>query len=501
MPAAGTAFERLLARLADVSNLRMATALSEWDQLVNMPPRGAESRAKQLATMAKLSHEMHVSAETQGLLAEAEAEKPAGEDAQAMLRVARREMDKSTKVPTSLVVEMKETAALAHEVWAKARQENDYAAFAPWLEKTLELKRQYAAAIDAEKPIYDVLLDDYEEGMTAAELDPLFAGLKQETIPLVAAIQRHAGRVSEEPLTREYDVELQKQFAVGILKACGFSFERGRLDTSVHPFCTNFSPNDVRITTRYETDWLPGALFGVMHEMGHAFYELNINPAYEFTPLAGGVSLGVHESQSRLWENLVGRSREFWNRYYPELQKTFPGQLGNVAVGTFYKSINRVKPSLIRVEADEVTYNLHIILRYEMEQELLNKKLSVKDAPARWNEKMKESLGITPPTDREGILQDVHWAGGGIGYFPTYTLGNILAAQLFETAKRELPGLMSDIEKADFAPLYEWLKMHVHQYGQKYPPRELIPKATGKPLTTEAYLKYLKGKFGEIYEL
>ncbi|HUO07757.1 MAG TPA: carboxypeptidase M32 [Phycisphaerae bacterium] len=501
MPVPSTALENLLTRLADIHNLDQSTALLEWDQLVMMPPKGAEARAKQLSTLAKLSHELHVARETQDLLAAAEAEKPGDEDHKAMLRVARRNLDKAIKVPTSLVVALKETTALAHEVWAKARTDNNYPAFAPWLEKLLHLKRQYAAAIDPRKPIYDVLHDDYEEGMTTATLDPLFATLKNETIPFVAAIQEHADRVSEEPLTRDYDPALQQKFAIDILRACGLPFDRARLDTSVHPFCTNFSPNDVRITTRYEKNWLPGALFGVMHEMGHAFYELNINPAYEHTPLSGGVSLGVHESQSRLWENLVGRSRGFWNRFYPHLQQTFHAQLAATPLDTFYKSINRVKPSFIRVEADEVTYNLHIILRYEMEQELLTQKLSVQDAPQRWNEKMRQSLGITPPTDREGILQDVHWSGGGIGYFPTYSLGNILAAQLFQSAKKDLPSLMPDIQSANFAPLYSWLKTHVHHHGRKYPPAQLIPLATGQPLTTEPYLHYLKTKFSEIYEL
>jgi carboxypeptidase Taq len=235
--------------------------------------------------------------------------------------------------------------------------------------------------------------------------------------------------------------------------------------------------------------------------MGHAFYELNIDPAFEATPLAGGVSLGVHESQSRLWENMVGRSREFWTRYYPLLQQTFPGQLADTPLETFYRSINRVSPSFIRVEADEITYNLHIILRYEMEQELLGGTLSVADAPAAWNAKMKASLGIEPPTDREGILQDVHWSGGGIGYFPTYTLGNILAAQLFEAAGRDLPSLRADIQSAYFTPLYEWLKTHVHRYGKKHPPAELIPLATGQALTTAPYIQYLKAKFGAVYGL
>jgi carboxypeptidase Taq len=496
-----SALAALLIRLADVHNLEQAGAVLNWDQRTYMPTRGAEARAKQLATLAKLSHELFVSHETQDLLAAAEGERPTEGASRAMLRVARRNMDKSTKVPTSLVVEMTETCAIAEEVWQKARADNDYATFAPWLDRILRLKRQYAAAVAPHKTIYDALLDDYEEGMTTATLDPVFETLKKETIPLVAAIQQQSARVSNEIFKRDYPAASQQAFATQILKDCGFSFDRGRLDVSTHPFCTNFGQNDVRITTRYEAEWLPGALFGCLHEMGHAFYELNINPAFEATPLASGVSLGVHESQSRLWENMVGRSREFWTRYYPLLQQTFPTQLSATPLDTFYRSINRVSPSFIRVEADEVTYNLHIILRYEMEQELLTGKLSVGEAPAAWNAKMKASLGIVPPTDREGILQDVHWSGGGIGYFPTYTLGNILAAQLFEAIGRDLPSLRADIQSAHFTPLYDWLKTHVHQYGKKYPPAELIPLATGKPLTTAPYLDYLNTKFRAVYDL
>ncbi len=501
-----SALNNLLTRLADIHNLDMASAVLNWDQRTYMPTRGAEARAKQLATMAKLSHQMLVARETSDFLQAAEAESmaPAGSDERAMLRVAQRDLDKATKIPTTLIVDMTETCALAEDFWQKARADNDYAAFAPWLDKILHLKRQYAAAVAPGKPIYDALLDDFEEGMTTAMLDPIFQTLKKETIPLVAAIaeQNARGRgISDEVLTRDFAPAAQQAFSTQILKDCGFSFERGRLDVSVHPFCTNFAQNDVRITTRYENDWLPGALFGCLHEMGHAFYEMNINPGFEATPLGGGVSLGVHESQSRLWENLVGRSREFWNHYYPLLQNAFPVQLAAVPLDTFYRAINRVSPSLIRVEADEITYNLHIILRYEMELALLAGNLSVADAPAAWNARMQASLGLTPPTNREGILQDVHWSGGGIGYFPTYTLGNILSAQLFEAAAKDLPTLRDDIASAQFAALYEWLKTHVYQHGKKYPPTELIPLATGKSLTTGPYLDYLKTKFQALYHL
>ena len=494
----------LLARLADIHNLDQANALLNWDQRTYMPPKGSEARAKQLATLAKISHEMFVARETQDLLAAAEAEgqrHAPDSPERAMLRVARRSLDKQIMVPTTLVVELTETASRAEDVWQQARADNNYASFAPWLEKLLHLKRQYAAAVMPGTPIFDALLDDFEEGATAADLDPLFTTLKNHGVKLVAAIQDRGRKISDEVLTRNYDPAVQQTFCHFILKECGFPFDRGRLDTSVHPFCTNFSQNDVRITTRWEADWLPGALFGCLHEMGHAFYELDISPGYEATPLAGGVSLGVHESQSRLWENLVGRSREFWNRYYPHLQKAFPSQLSAVGLDDFYSAINRVTPSFIRVEADEVTYNLHIILRYEMEQALLNERVSVKDAPAAWNEKVRTYLGITPPSDKEGILQDVHWAFGGFGYFPTYTLGNVLAAQLFEKASQAVPGLRGNIQNGQFSPLLEWLKTNVHQHGKRFVPGELIKRATGRPLATDAYLAYLTGKFSEIYKL
>lgn len=499
------ALARLLERLTEIHNLDMANAVLNWDQRTYMPEKGGDARAKQLATLAKLSHEMFVSKETQDLLAAAEAEMPAGGGADspqvAMLRVTRRALDKATRVPTALVVALTETASRGEDAWQAARANNDYAAFAPWLEKLLDLKRQYAAAVVPGVPIFDALLDDFEEGMTSAELDPVFATLKRHSVPLVAAIQERGKKITEEVLKRGYEKGAQEAFCRFILRECGFPFERGRLDTTVHPFCTNFSRDDVRITTRWEPDWLPGALFGCMHEMGHGFYELGIAPEFEATPLGGGVSLGVHESQSRLWENMVGRSREFWNRYYGELQKAFPSQLADVPLDVFYESINCVRPSLIRVEADEVTYNLHIILRYEMETALLNKDLSVADAPAAWNQRMQKYLGIAPPTNREGILQDVHWAFGGFGYFPTYTLGNVLAAQLFESASKALPSLRTDLEAGHFGGLREWLRVNVHQHGKRYVPRELVVLATGKPLGTEAYLGYLTDKFSGIYGL
>ncbi len=498
----GKAYDALKTRLGEIQSIGMAGAVLGWDQRVFMPPKGAEARARQSSILAKIGHDLFIGNETRDLLAAAEAEQsefPDDSDERAMLRVARRDFDKATKVPTSLIVEMTEVSTLAEEIWTKARPDNDYPTFAPWLDRILGLKRQYAHAIGFQKRMYDALLDDFEEGMTADLLDPLFESLKAATIPLVASIVARAGRVDDDFLGQECDERHQEEFARRVLAECGYDFTRGRLDRAAHPFCTNFSINDVRITTRYNRTWMTESLFGCLHEMGHALYEMNCNPAFDGTILAGGVSLGVHESQSRLWENLVGRSRPFWEHYYPELQRVFAQQFRRIELEAFYRAINRVTPSLIRTEADEVTYNLHIILRYEMENELLEDKLRVADAPAAWNAKMKGYLGVVPPNDTDGILQDIHWSGGGIGYFPTYTLGNILAVQWMQKARETLPTLDAQLRAGHFAGLFDWLRTNIHQHGRKYPPGELVRRVTGRPLTIEPYLQYLRTKFGAIY--
>lgn len=495
------ACESLKKRLVEINDLEMAGAVLGWDQRIYMPECGAATRARQLSTLAKFSHELFVAKETQDLLVSAEAEAPDDENARALLRITRRNLDKAIKVPLSLVVEMTETCARAESVWDKAHHTSDWASFAPWLEKIVHLKRQYAEAIGYKKRLYDALLDDFEEGVTADELDPLFESLKKETIPLVAAIREHANHVNKDIVRQSCDEVAQERFCRQVLKEMGYDFTRGRLDRTTHPFCTNFSQNDVRITTRYERDAFTNAFFSCLHEMGHAFYEMNQQAEFEGTPLSGGVSLGVHESQSRLWENLVGRGRNFWQHYYPLIQAEFPSAFGKIASGDFYRSINYVAPSLIRTESDEVTYNLHIIIRYEMEQELLEGRLSVSDAPAAWDERMRKYLGITPPTYREGILQDVHWSGGGIGYFPTYTLGNILSVQIYEAAQAARPQIPDEIRCGQFGTLLSWLRENIHRHGKKYPPRELIQRATGQAMTIKPYVGYLKRKFGEIYGL
>jgi carboxypeptidase Taq len=334
--------------------------------------------------------------------------------------------------------------------------------------------------------------------MTAAEVRVMFDQLKPAVVSLVKKIAEKPA-IDTEPLTREFDEAAQLAFGEEVIKLFGYDFNRGRQDRAVHPFCTHFSCDDVRITTRFDRHFLPMALFGTIHETGHALYEMGVAEKYDGNFLAGGTSLGVHESQSRLWENLVGRSRPFWQCFYPKLQSTFPA-LADVNLDRFYRAINKVEPSLIRVEADEVTYNLHILLRFEIEVELLEGRLAVADAPAAWNAKVHEYLGLDVPDDAHGILQDVHWSFGGIGYFPTYSLGNVISVQLFEAANTALGGALVDqIARGEFAPLREWLRENVHQYGRKYTPTDLIKRATGRSIDTKPYLDYLQLKFGEIY--
>ncbi len=493
-------FTQLQARLADVHNLNMAGAVLDWDQQTYMPSGGVEARAEQRATLSKIAHQMLSGDETSKLLEQAERDNDGSETTSAFLRVARREFDHATKLPPQLVEETSRVTSIAQEEWAKARASNDYAHFAPHLEKIVDINQRTAQALGYGDKLYDALLDQYEEGMTCAQLNPIFAQLKDASVPL---IQKIAGQptIDDSILARDYDGQTQKQFAERVLAECGFDFGRGRQDLSVHPFCTNFSRGDVRITTRLNTNDLQSALFGSLHEMGHALYEQGIAPALDGNVLGGGVSLGVHESQSRLWENLVGRSRSFWKHNYRRLQETFPSQLNDVSEDDFYRAINKVEPSFIRVEADEVTYNLHIILRYEMENDLLEGRLSVKDAPDAWNARMKSYLGVHPPDDAHGILQDVHWSIGAMGYFPTYSLGNILSAQLWNRVLEDAPEIESEIARGQFDVLLSWLRENIHRHGKTFTPKELVRRATGNDLDVAPYAQYLNEKFGAIYGL
>lgn len=500
----GQQFEALKERLATVRNLQKAGAVLNWDQETKMPASGAPARAEQIATLSRLAHTIFTAPETEELLtaaAEEVRDRPHDDDDASLVRVARRDFNRNRKVPADLVAEMARHSALAHEIWVQARKHGDYAAFAPCLETTLELSRRRAEYLGYDETPYDALLDLYEPGMTAAQVKQVFDDLKSELVPLAAAISEKIEMVSDAPVHRSFDERKQEEFGVHIATAIGYDFSRGRQDRAVHPFETAFSRDDVRITTRFDPEFLNPSLFGTIHESGHAMYEQGVGANLEGTLLARGASSGMHESQSRLWENVIGRSRPFWDCFYPRLQETFPEALSGVDVDAFYRAINKVEPSFIRVEADEVTYTLHIMLRFEMELELLEGSLSVADAPAVWNEKFQLYLGITPPNNTLGILQDIHWSGGMLGYFPTYSLGTILSSQLYEAALSAHPEIPQDTARGSFDTLRGWLTENIYQHGRKYLPNELIERATGRPLETGPYIRYLRTKFGEIYAL
>lgn len=493
----------LQARLKDVKNLSHAANVLDWDQQVYMPPGGAEARAEQLATLNRIAHEIFTADEIGQLLQElAQADFPYDSDEASLVRVVKREYDKARKLPPELVEEMSRTFSLGQQIWTRARAAKDFSRFQEILTKIVDLNIQVAEAYGYDEVIYDALLDQFEPGMKTAEVARVFDTLKAELVPLVQAITERADRVDDSVLKQDYDEQAQWDFSMLILPAIGFDLERGRQDKSVHPFTTSFSMNDVRVTTRVHRNIFPSALFSTLHEGGHALYEQNGAPALEGTFLAGGTSLGVHESQSRLWENVLGRSMEFWQFYYPRLQEFFPEQLGGASLDTFYRAINKVEPSFIRVEADETTYNLHIFLRFELEQALLERRLQVRDLPEAWNAKMQEYLGLTPPNDAMGVLQDIHWSGGSMGYFPTYTLGNVLALQFYSQTLKDMPDLPQQFIRGEFQPLLNWFKDKIHRHGSKFTANELIQRVTGASgIEAGPYLAYLKRKFSEIYGL
>jgi carboxypeptidase Taq len=425
-----------------------------------------------------------------------------GTEDHALVRLARRDYGQATKLPSRLVTEVSRATSLAEPAWVRARAESDWSVFAPHLEEIVGLTRESAEALGYEEHPYDALLDLYEPGSTKARIEPVFEELKAGLVPLIRKISALPDEDRSRPLYGPFDEAEQEAFGQKVITAFGYDFRRGRQDRAVHPFCINFGGSgDVRITTRFDPNWLSPALFATFHEAGHAMYEQGVNPDYARTPLSGGVSMGVHESQSRLWENLVGRSRTFWSFYYPELQQTFPEALGGTDLEDFYRAINDVRPSLIRVEADELTYNLHILVRFEIEVALLEGGLSVAEIPAAWNAKMEEYLGVVPAKDSEGALQDVHWAAGLFGYFPTYTLGNVLSAQLFDAAVAARPEIWDAIGRGEFGALLGWLRENVHRHGSRYEPDDLVERATGRPPETGPYLRYLREKFGGLYSL
>jgi carboxypeptidase Taq len=495
--------EKLKGLLAEVSDLRAASAVLGWDQLVNMPEGGAQDRGEQIATLEGLIHIKSTSDEIGKLIDDLESDVKdidSDSDDARLWKVCKREYEKATKVTSEHVTEFARVSTVAQSVWEKAKPISDFKSFQPHLEKLVELRRQYADFFKPWDHVYDPLLDDFEPGMKTVEVQEIFNLLRPKQVELIKSIAEKP-QVDKSFLSLEYPEKDQLAFGEMVISQFGYDWKHGRQDKSAHPFTTGFGLNDVRITTRFRTNYLPTALFGTMHECGHALYELGIDKKFNRTPLGGGASMAVHESQSRMWENLIGRSRPFWNQYFPKLIEMFPSQLGNVDVNTFYKGVNAVEPSLIRVEADEATYNLHIMLRLEMEIALMEGSLAVKDAPEAWNEKFYNYLGITPPNYETGILQDVHWSFGGFGYFPTYALGNLVSAQIWEAMAKDIQDIDAKVEQAKFDGILGWLRENLHKYGAKYEPQELVQKVTGSKITPEPYIRYLENKYKEIYSL
>jgi carboxypeptidase Taq len=470
-----------------------------------MPRQGSAHRSEQMALVARMAHEMRTAPALGDLLAEVEgsavvAGDPDGEAA-ANVRELRRAYDRAVKVPAQLVEELARVTTRAQQVWRDARKANDFAAFRPHLETIVGLLRRKAQAIGYRDAPYDALLDEYEPGATTAEVTRLFADLRHDLAPLVAAVAASGRAPPREVLEREYPVDRQRVFAEAAAAAVGFDFEAGRLDESAHPFCSGFGPGDCRLTTRYSAWHFNEAFFGVLHEAGHGLYEQGLPAEHFGTPVGSYCSLGIHESQSRLWENQVGRGRAFWEHFFPRARQAFPRVLRDVTLDDWLFAINDVRPSFIRVEADEATYNLHIILRLELEQALVSGELAPADVPGAWDEKFRQSLGLTPPTDAQGCLQDIHWSLGGIGYFPTYTLGNLYAAQLMEAVRRDLGDPDADFRRGDFTRLKGWLGANVYRQGQRLRAAELCRRATGRPLSHRPLVHYLREKYAPLYGL
>ncbi len=495
--------QELQARLATIFDLTHAAAILDWDQQTYMPPGGAENRGQQLATLQQLAHEKLVSDEIGRLLDDLQpyvAQLDPDSNEARLVKVTRREYERETRVSGEWVAQWVMATTAAYIAWGKARAENDFPSFRPHLERLFELGHQFAEFFAPYQHPYDPLVNVLEPGMKTADLKAIFGVLRPQQTELLRQIASRP-QVDDSFLHLAFDEQKQWDLGVEFITHMGFDWTRSRQDKTLHPFTTSFGWGDVRITTRVFPNHLAYALFGTLHEAGHAMYAMGCDKALDRSPLFGGTSAGVHESQSRMWENLVGRSLPFWQHFYPRLQEVFPSQLANVPLDTFYKGINKVQPSFIRVEADEATYNLHIMLRMELEIALMENQLAVKDLPEAWRERFKEYLGVTPPDDAHGVLQDVHWSTGLVGYFPSYALGNLISAQLWERLNADIPDLPEQIRKGRFSEWLAWLREHVHRHGVKFEPQELVQRITGSKIDPSAYMRYLNQKYSQIYGL
>ncbi len=498
-----SAYPELLTRAAELADLEAAAALLGWDQEIYMPAGAQEARGHQAAALSGLVHARFTSAEMGALLDRLRSDE-APEDPDQRLAVENLAWDyeRACRLPEDLVRETAQVESASVAAWTEARPRNDFAAWRPHLERVLELKRRRADCLRREgQSRYDALIEDYERGVTSAEVAHVFTELRDAIVPLIERIATSSHPVSTVCVRQTFDCDKQWEFGLEALRAIGFDFERGRLDRSAHPFTTGLHPTDVRLTTRLHPEHLCSGLFSSLHEGGHGLYDQGVAEADWRTPLGSSISLGIHESQSRLWENLVGRDLPFWRHFYPRLQALFPGQLDATPLEEFHRAINDVRPSLIRVEADEVTYSLHIILRFELEMDLIEERLDVRDLPEAWREKMSQYLGLRIPDDRDGCMQDIHWSCGLVGYFPTYTLGNLYSAQFYRQARRDLPGLDAAFERGDFHPLTGWLREKIHRVGRRRTAGQLIQDVTGEPLSARPYIEYLETKYAGIYRL
>ncbi len=495
---------KLKSLLAEVNDLNNAAAVLGWDQQTYMPSGGAPARGRQMATLAKIAQEKFIDKKIGKLLdqlAKYEESLPYDSDDASLIRVARRDYERAAKIPPEFLAEFNIHAAETYQTWAEARPANDFAKVRPLLERTLDLSRQLADFFPGYEHIADPLIDFADYGMKASTVRALFADLRTELVPIVKAITSQAP-ADDSCLRKNFPEEGQFKFGAEVVKQIGYDFERGRLDKTHHPFTTSFSIGDVRITTRVKENFLGELLFSNIHEAGHGIYEQGVDPAYEGTPLAGGTSSGVHESQSRLWENVVGRSRGFWEYFFPKLQAQFTEQLKNVSLDEFYRAINKVERSLIRTDADEVTYNLHVMLRLDFEMQLLEGTLSIRDLPEAWHERFESDLGVVPPNNSDGVLQDVHWYGGFIGgAFQGYTLGNVMSALFYSEACKAHAEIPTEMKQGRFSTLHNWLTQNIYRHGRKYTAPELVQRVTGRELTIQPYIQYLKTKYGELYQL
>jgi carboxypeptidase Taq len=498
---APAAYEQLRARMAELSDLHALGALMFWDQSTMMPAGGVGARAHQAATLERVCHAKLTDPEVGRLLDAAEpwaaGQDPDSDEAR-LVAVVRRDFEKAVRVPDDLAADMARAAALGEQAWQEARAANDFGRFRDALAEHIELRRRYVACFDGYAHPYDVLLDDFERDLTLAEIRPLFEQLRESLVPLVAEAARAtaADPTIAAVLQGDFPQPEQELALREVMAIMGFDATAWRLDRSAHPFAQALSIEDVRITTKFDSRDLAVSFYSTLHEFGHGLYEAGVSPELARTPLGELTSLGLHESQSRLWENIVGRSREYCAWVLPHLRQHFPVQLGAVDAEALHRGVNAVQPSLIRIYADETTYNLHIILRMELEVALLEGTLGVDELPNAWNEAMHRLLGVEVTSDADGVLQDIHWGAGLIGYFPTYTIGNVMSAQIWDALRRDLPSVDDEIARGEFAPLRGWLREHVHRHGRRYAPRELLRRVTGEDLRVEPYLRYLGAKLG-----